>query len=80
MRVSELAAGKRVELGGATLHRVDDETLKKFWPTAMTDKEMAARLGHHRSVLRRAAERLGLPPRRFARWRELIETASRRAV
>ena len=47
--------------------RVNDTLLRKLWPTAMTDKEMAARMGHHRGVLHRRAAAIQLPPRRIAR-------------
>lgn len=43
--------------------RVDDEELKRLWPTRLPDKELAARLGHHRGVVRRRARQLGLRPR-----------------
>jgi hypothetical protein len=43
---------------------VNDDLLRLLWPTRLSDKELAARLGHHRSVVRRRAVRLGLKPRR----------------
>lgn len=44
--------------------RVNDEELRRLWPTKLSDKAIAQRLGHHRSVIRRRAETLGLRPRR----------------
>lgn len=50
--------------------KVDCELLIKLWPTRLPDKELAARLNRHRSVIRRQAELLGLKPRRVV-WSEL---------
>lgn len=47
--------------------RIDDEALRKLWFTPLPDKIIAARLGHHRGVLRRRAIKLGLPSQRRAR-------------
>ncbi len=55
--------------------RVDDKLLRKFWASAMTDKELSDRLGHHRGVVRRRAETIGLKPRRVARVEKLREAA-----
>ena len=51
--------------------KVDDDELRRLWPTRLSDKELAARLGHHRSVIRRRADTLGLQPRRLI-WNEQI--------
>jgi pyrroloquinoline quinone (PQQ) biosynthesis protein C len=54
------------------MRRVNDDELRRLWPTRLPDKEIAARLGHHRSVVRRRAKQLGLKPRRIV-WSE-VET------
>lgn len=46
---------------------IDDEALRKLWFSALPDKIIAARLGHHRGVLRRRAVKLGLPLRTVIR-------------
>ena len=51
------------------VRRIDDDALKRLWSTRLPDKELAARLGHHRSVIRRRAAKLGLKPRRVI-WTE----------
>lgn len=51
------------------MKRVNDDELRRLWPTRLSDKEIASRLGHHRSVIRRRAENLGLKPRRIV-WAE----------
>ena len=51
--------------------RVNDEELRRLWPTRLSDKEIAARLGHHRSVVRRRAQTIGLKPRRIV-WQETV--------
>jgi hypothetical protein len=43
---------------------IDDEKLKRLWPTRVGDKLLAEQLGHHRGVVRRRAAALGLKPRR----------------
>lgn len=55
--------------------RIDDNLLKKLWPTRLPDKELARRLGKHRGVLRRRAARLGLPLRRVIWSRIDVEAA-----
>lgn len=51
------------------VRRVNDDELRRLWPSRLSDKEIAARLGHHRSVVRRRAARIGLRPRRLV-WQE----------
>lgn len=46
---------------------VDDTELCRLWMMGLQDKEIAARMGHHRSVIRRRAEQLGMPPLRQIR-------------
>ncbi len=53
------------------MRRVDDAELERLWPTRLPDKELAARLGHHRSVVRRRAAALGLSPRRLI-WSQQV--------
>ncbi|MDP3703068.1 MAG: hypothetical protein Q8R78_01580 [Candidatus Omnitrophota bacterium] len=43
---------------------VDDAKLKELWPSPLPDRELAARLQHDISVLRRRAKALGLQSRR----------------
>ncbi len=63
---------------GVPRRRVDDDALKRLWPSDKTDKELAEYLGHHRSTIRSAADRLGLPPRRFARQKQEFPSGERR--
>jgi len=44
--------------------KIDDEKLKKLWPTRLPDKVLAVRMGHGLGALHRRARRLGLPYRR----------------
>lgn len=50
--------------------RIDDAVLRKLWFSRLPDKVVAARMGHHRGVLRRKAIKLGFPPRRVIWSRE----------
>ena len=54
----------------SSMNRVNDDELRRLWPTRLPDKELAARLGHDRGVIRRRAKTIGLKPRRVV-WREL---------
>jgi hypothetical protein len=58
----------RLRKDGTPVRRVDDEALRRLWPTRLPDKELAARLGHDRGTLRRRAAALGLPTSRRAIW------------
>lgn len=49
--------------------KVDDAELRRLWMMGLPDKEIAARLGHHRSVVRRRAATLGMPPLQIVRVR-----------
>lgn len=49
------------------MNKARDELMKQWWPSAMTDKELASRLGIHRSVMHRRAVELNMPMRRVAR-------------
>ena len=51
------------------MRRVNDKELRHLWSTRLSDKEIAARLGHHLGVIRRRAGVLGLKPRRII-WQE----------
>lgn len=48
--------------------RVNDDLLRKLWPSHLSDKELAEAMGHHRSVIRRRAEAIGLPSSRRSIW------------
>lgn len=41
--------------------------IRKLWASPVTDDAIAERLGRGRGSFRRVAERMGLPPRLFAR-------------
>jgi hypothetical protein len=60
------------------MKRVNDDLLRKLWATKLSDKELAERMGHHRSVVRRRAAEIGLPTSRRAIWskqaREALST------
>ena len=43
---------------------VNRALLRKLWPTRISDKLLAERLGHGRGAVRRCAQKLGLKPRR----------------
>lgn len=47
---------------------IDDDLLRKLWPSKLSDKELAEQMGHHRGAIRRRAARLGLPNSRRAMW------------
>ncbi len=48
-----------------TSKTVDDQKLWGLWQSRMSDKEIAALLGHNRGVVRRRAKALGFPTRRL---------------
>lgn len=60
-----------------TCRRINDTELKRLWPTRISDKELAARMGHHRGSLRRRAEKLGLPKSRRLIWNDDAAPAQR---
>lgn len=43
---------------------VELENLRRLWPTAVKDRDLAERFDRSRGVLRRKAEEIGLLPRR----------------
>lgn len=49
---------------------IDDAKLRRLWPSRLTEAEIAKQLGHHRSVLRRRAVKIGLPSSRRTLWAE----------
>ncbi len=49
------------------MRKINDDLLRELWSTALSDKEVAARLGHHRSIIWRRAETIGLKSRQIAR-------------
>jgi pyrroloquinoline quinone (PQQ) biosynthesis protein C len=59
--------------------KIDDDMLKRLWPSRLSDKEIAERMGHHRGVLRRRAAAIGLPTRRAIWSAATSEAASERA-
>jgi hypothetical protein len=44
--------------------KIDDAELQRLWKSHMPERLIAEKMGHHRSVLRRRAIKLGLPARR----------------
>ena len=46
---------------------VEDAKLRELWPTEMTDAEVAKLIGREPGPVRKRADRLGLPTRRFCR-------------
>lgn len=57
--------------------RVDDAELRRLWMIGLPEKEIAARLGHHRSVVRRRAATMHLPTLQQVRL-QLAHTLDRR--
>jgi hypothetical protein len=49
--------------------RMDDATLRRLWPSRMTECAMAKQMGHSFSTLRRRAIKLGLPSSRREIWK-----------
>lgn len=58
---------------------VDDAELTRLWMAGVSEKEMAARLGHHRSVIRRRAAAIGMPPLQIVRARMAHELKAKHA-
>lgn len=48
--------------------KIDDAKLKRLWGSRLSDIDLAKAMGHHRSVLRRRAMKLGLPSSRRELW------------
>lgn len=48
--------------------RLDDATLRRLWPTRITECAMAKQMGHSASTLRRRAIKIGLPSSRRKLW------------
>lgn len=48
---------------------IDEDLLRRLWPTSLPDKQLEQRLNICRGSFRRVAKRLGLPPRIVARQR-----------
>lgn len=46
--------------------------IRKLWPTALRDVDLAERLGRHRGVVYRRGRAAGLPPRRLVRRAERL--------
>lgn len=63
--------------GRVAKKKIDDDALRRLWPTGLPDKHLEERLGHHRGVLRRRAAALGLPPRVQARIEDYEMRAKR---
>lgn len=51
-----------------TRGKIDDTKLKRLWGSRMSDCDLAKAMGHHRSVLRRRAIKLGMPSSRREIW------------
>lgn len=43
---------------------IDDDKLKRLWPSRMSDCDLAREMGHKTWTVRRRAAKLGLPLRR----------------
>jgi hypothetical protein len=53
----------------------DDAKLTKLWFSRIGDDELAFRMGRHRSVVRRRAEKIGLPSSRRVIWNRDTEAS-----
>jgi hypothetical protein len=49
---------------------IDDGMLRRLWATKMTEREIAAKMGHRPYTLRRRAIKLGLPRSRRKMWEQ----------
>lgn len=56
--------------------RIDDAKLKRLWGSRMSDNALAKTMGHHRSVLRRRAIKIGLPSSRREMWAKQHEVST----
>lgn len=52
--------------------KIDDDKLRKLWPTRMSDADLAKALGHHRGTVRRRAIKIGLPSSRREIWKAAL--------
>lgn len=59
---------------------VDEEKLKKLWPSSLTDRELGERFGCTKDTIRAHGFRLGLPTRPIARAQAQEQAMKRTAT